>query len=283
MEQQFEHLMIDIETMGNKPYSAILSIAAVEFDMQTGKTGRTFNQHINLQSCFDIGLNVNADTVMWWLEQSEKAKKMILQSDKIHIAEALQNFSNFLGSSTYHMWGNSASFDLGLLSNAYEKINLQTPWDFWNERCLRTLVFIDPLVKQNHVFEGVQHDGVTDCLNQIAYASKIYEKIVPNTFLIELEEKRLKWSLETFTEATALSSIAKLKEEVLEIESDVSNNIRTPEEFADALMALFDVAGRLTVPITVIEILNAFSLKLEVNISSEWIKQPDNTYKRIKK
>ena len=93
----------------------------------------------------------------------------------------------------------------------------------------------------------------------------------------------MKWSLETFTEATALSSIAKLKEEVLEIESDVSNNIRTPEEFADALMALFDVAGRLTVPITVIEILNAFSLKLEVNISSEWIKQPDNTYKRIKK
>ena len=43
-----KHIMIDLETMGNKSYSAIVSIGAVKFDIKTGETGETFYRNVNL-------------------------------------------------------------------------------------------------------------------------------------------------------------------------------------------------------------------------------------------
>ena len=40
----FSHLMLDLETMGTKSNSAIISIGAVEFDILTGKTGKRILQ-----------------------------------------------------------------------------------------------------------------------------------------------------------------------------------------------------------------------------------------------
>jgi len=40
MKKKMDNIMVDIETLGNKSNSVILSIAAVYFDLQTGKTGK---------------------------------------------------------------------------------------------------------------------------------------------------------------------------------------------------------------------------------------------------
>lgn len=98
--------------------------------------------------------------------------------------------------------------------------------------------------------------------------------------LIELERERLAWSLQTFPEATPLGSLRKLESEIKEIEYDIENGIRRPEEFADALMCLFDVAGRYD--ISVQEIIGAFAAKLEVNKRRKWVKNPDNSYSHVK-
>lgn len=91
-----------------------------------------------------------------------------------------------------------------------------------------------------------------------------------------LETQRLAWSLKTFTEATAISSLHKLRSEIDEIEYDLQNGERRPEEYADALMCLFDSAGR--AGISVSEITEAFEKKLEVNKKRTWVKNPDNSY-----
>lgn len=98
--------------------------------------------------------------------------------------------------------------------------------------------------------------------------------------LIELEEERLAWSLATFPDATAVSSLRKLESEIKEIESDIETGQRRPEEYADALMCLFNSAGRNG--ITVVEIIDAFSAKLEVNKARKWRRNPDNSYSHIK-
>lgn len=67
--------MLDIETMGNESFSSIVSIGALEFDIETGKTGKEFYVNVDLQSCMDLGLIVNASTIMWWLNQNEQARK----------------------------------------------------------------------------------------------------------------------------------------------------------------------------------------------------------------
>jgi len=98
--------------------------------------------------------------------------------------------------------------------------------------------------------------------------------------IIELEKERMKWSLKTFPEATPLSSLAKCHEELKEIANDILEGIREPEEYADALMCLFDSAGRYG--ITPQQIFEAFETKLEINKARKWKKNPNNTYSHIK-
>jgi hypothetical protein len=98
--------------------------------------------------------------------------------------------------------------------------------------------------------------------------------------LIELEAERLEWSLKTFPEATPLSSLFKLESEIAEIKHDLEHGKRRPEEYADALMCLFDSAGRQG--INPKEIINAFAQKLEVNKARKWVKNPDNSYSHVK-
>ncbi len=101
-----------------------------------------------------------------------------------------------------------------------------------------------------------------------------------DTFII-LESDRMKWSRETFTEATGLSSLLKAQDEIKEIMADLENGHCRSEEYVDAIMCLFDSAGRRN--ITPMEILFGYKTKTEVNKSREWIKNPDNTYSHKKK
>jgi DNA polymerase III epsilon subunit-like protein len=41
-ETNLGHVMLDLETMGKRAGCAIVSIGAVEFDINTGEIGRTF-------------------------------------------------------------------------------------------------------------------------------------------------------------------------------------------------------------------------------------------------
>ena len=167
--------MIDIETMGNMSHSAIVSIGAVRFNLETGKTGETFYMNVDLQSCLDAGLIINADTLMWWLNQSEAARKKIIE--KGHpLNKALISLSAFVTKDD-QVWGNSARFDLGILSDALNTLGMPIPWDFRKERCVRTLVSFAPEVKSAEPNIGVAHDALADCIFQINYCSKIFNKL----------------------------------------------------------------------------------------------------------
>lgn len=163
----FNHLMIDIETMANESFSSIISLGAVEFDINTGQTGKEFYINISLQSCIDLGLIVNADTIMWWMKQTDEARKSLINGT-VNIIDALTSFSGFCNNN-YQVWGNSARFDLGILQNAYNKANLPICWDFRKERCVRTLVSLNPEIKKDFKYNGTAHNALADCHNQIQY------------------------------------------------------------------------------------------------------------------
>jgi phosphoribosyl-ATP pyrophosphohydrolase len=102
----------------------------------------------------------------------------------------------------------------------------------------------------------------------------------------QLEHERLIWAKKMFPEATALSSLKKLLEEVSEVEFEliccehIENKKNLATEYADVLMCLFDSAGRAGIsPDT---IFSAFEKKLEVNKNRVWKKNSDNTYSHVK-
>lgn len=109
---------------------------------------------------------------------------------------------------------------------------------------------------------------------------------LPN--IVQLERERMIWSLDTFPQATAISSLRKLEGEIKEVEEALDKEIfwlserdALAEEYADCLMCLFDSAGR--VGFDVEEIIKAFEIKLRKNKKRVWKKNSDNTYSHIKK
>jgi hypothetical protein len=182
MEQKiFTNVMVDLETMGKDSYSAIVSIGAVGFDISNGETGPEFYCNVNLQSSLDYGLKVNGSTIMWWLDQSSEAKKSLTNPVPWNLKDALTFFSTWLqnnfNTNEVLLWGNSARFDLGILQNAYEKTNVECPWQFRNERCVRTLVSFYPSIKKEYIHVGVDHNALSDCHKQIGYCSLIWNKL----------------------------------------------------------------------------------------------------------
>ena len=113
------------------------------------------------------------------------------------------------------------------------------------------------------------------------FDSHIVREIIDPISIIQLEANRMKWALYTFPEATAVSSLNKLREEANEIEQSLLNGQPDPIEYADALMCLFDSAGR--AGITPLHVFEAFQEKLLINKTRTWVKNPDNTYSHVKR
>ena len=71
---KYENVMIDLETMGVNNNAAIIAIGAVAFDFE-GNLGYHFYQTITLQSSVENGGIMDASTVLWWMRQSDEARK----------------------------------------------------------------------------------------------------------------------------------------------------------------------------------------------------------------
>lgn len=174
-------IMLDLETFGTSSRSAIVAIAAVQFDIESGEIGKTFYQNVDLKSSVDHGLEINPRTVMWWIGQSESAKEKLTDPKPVDLDVAIRELSIFMRelfpNGDFRIWGNSARFDLGILSDAYDAIGQTIPWNFRNEMCLRTLVALNPDVKANYIYSGTLHNAVHDCYNQIGYCVETWKSL----------------------------------------------------------------------------------------------------------
>lgn len=167
--------MVDLETLGIERESVILSIGAIQFDLQTGSIGKIFKINIDLDSSLDAGLKISSGTIKWWLTQKpEILNKCFIDAKKIE--HALHDFFVFtLECNISNIWGNSAAFDLGLLKDAYNKLGKTNPWNYRDERCYRTIY---SLFKTEEIQKPLNaHDPIVDCKHQIEQLNKIWSKI----------------------------------------------------------------------------------------------------------
>jgi exodeoxyribonuclease VIII len=154
-------IMLDLETLGNKPGSVIVAIGAVKFG--NGEILDGFYERVDAQSCIDIGLRMDVSTVMWWMIQNDAARKEITQPGE-PIAAVLCRYSFWAHDLDAEVWGNGASFDNVLLSDAYDRANLVRPWEYYNDRCYRTVKNLHPEVPM--VRAGTHHNALDDAKSQ---------------------------------------------------------------------------------------------------------------------
>ena len=161
------NVMLDIETMSNTPNAAIVSIGAVEFDFVTKRLGEEFYVTIDLASAVGSGGEMNGSTVVWWLKQTEAARSLFFEPSQ-HIVDALNQFSVWMqhrgDKGDIRVWGNGAAFDNVILVAAYNRLGLEPPWKFWNDRCYRTIKNMFPKIKAERV--GTHHHALDDARTQ---------------------------------------------------------------------------------------------------------------------
>jgi hypothetical protein len=175
--KKMKNLMIDIETLGTKSYSVIATMAAVEFDIETGDMGRNFYAKISISDSLLRGLNVDPKTMEWWRKQSAEAKLEVFNErcERSNLQDALVALRDFVGNIDYFMWANSPRFDLGLIENALDVCNISRFWDFRKERDVRT--FVDGHEK---LWDGMRsdkdtaHHALTDCAVQVKMVTHVY-------------------------------------------------------------------------------------------------------------
>ncbi len=160
-----KHVMLDLETIGTRPGSVILSIGAVFFDLD-GKTGETFYRNIEPASCLAAGLTVDPQTKAWWMRQSQAARDA-LAVDRRPLADVVKEFASFFRAGGEFVWAQGATFDPPLWEAAAAAVGCSTPWRFWNARDTRTVYDICGLDYKAMPREGVYHNALDDCLTQV--------------------------------------------------------------------------------------------------------------------
>lgn len=178
------HVMVDLETMGVRPGSAITSIGAAAFTAHADGTyefASLFHARISLESAVRAGLTMDASTVVWWLAQAPEAREETQAPDKssFEIQRVLSSFSNWLQENVgrdYDIYGNSAAFDLGLLGAAYDAVKIKRPWSYRQERCYRTLKLARPDIAPPE-FTGTRHNALADATHQAKHCAAILAAI----------------------------------------------------------------------------------------------------------
>lgn len=185
----YRHLMVDLETMGNKSNAPIVSIGAVFFNPNTGNTGAEFYTAVSLESSMLLGGVPDAGTIIWWLKQSPEARSAIAIADNITLIDALELFSDFISEnsdagSDVQVWGNGASFDNVILRSSYDRADIECPWKFWNDRDVRTMTELGKAIGINPrydiPFDGEMHNALSDARHQVKYVSAIWQKLTNN-------------------------------------------------------------------------------------------------------
>lgn len=167
--------MIDVETLSLDPNAHLLSIAAVQFDINTGSIGKQFYEVILQNKTSGV---IDCATVRWWMRQDQQARDAIwsFQEDQLCLMDVLIKLSNFLvecqaGDNHYApvtpvtIW-QRGPMDYVWLESAYARCYLAPIWFHTQWQDQRTATKGLPKHKLPARI-GTAHNALDDCLHQI--------------------------------------------------------------------------------------------------------------------
>lgn len=175
-----KHIMIDCETFGLRPSCAIVSLGAVVFDPYIkSKLGATFHEGIDLKSSMNHGLNIDADTMLWWLAQPQLSREALIVKIKSasSLSTVLNAFTGFVGSAggkEAKLWS-CGSRDFEWLESAYTAVKQPVPWGYrtGDYRTIRD----EFCLPEDYAPPGVSHDALSDAVFQAKTLQNIFARI----------------------------------------------------------------------------------------------------------
>ncbi len=128
--------MVDIETVGVRPGSAILELAAAEFVPDTGEILREWSAAIDLLDSAAAGMTIDPETARWHLRHAYAGT---LRGEPLfRVLNALDVFLH-ITTEEITVWAWGIDFERSMIEAACEAARLPLPWKYWQSRCARTV------------------------------------------------------------------------------------------------------------------------------------------------
>lgn len=194
---RYRNVMIDVETMGHGPSAAVLSIGVVPFqihpdDCSVAPAAYWVEVRCSLGAASRAGLEVNADTVEWWLAQSQDAREALIREPRhddyraflAAFAASLRTINGRDAELT--VWAKPPQYDLVTLRAQLAKFGVDEPWQHRNEQDLRTVIAAAKAAMQSgqdgwaEVLETsplVKHSALDDAAVQADQVVRFYRRL----------------------------------------------------------------------------------------------------------
>ena len=164
-----KHVMVDVETLGTKFNSQILSIGACLFNSE-GIIVNTFYNVIKLPD--DVHVKVTPGTLKFWANQGMELYNLLTDEDAVSMETALLQLSHWIHWTDTRVWANGTKFDIGMLEAVFQSKNMQIPWKYNADRCMRTVREFSKELDIDVEFEGTPHHALDDAIWQAKYVAE---------------------------------------------------------------------------------------------------------------
>ena len=141
-------IMYDIESLDTGPRSIVSQIAYQAFPTDDPETvlGKAV-VYLPIQPQIELKRTVSADTLVWWMQQSEEARQRFAMStgDEFETLPALlrfvtRKFIEIVGDKSYEIWARGPQFDIVNIESLMADVAVKVPWRYDRVRDLRTLM-----------------------------------------------------------------------------------------------------------------------------------------------
>ncbi len=164
--------MIDLECFGQEHDAAICQIGAVWFDLE-GNANNGIQLNVDARDAVRHGATVTVDTIYWWLQQEEAARKSVCEPGMTEL-EALTRLNEYWQDAD-EVWSH-ATYDFVIVHNAMKRRGLRNTVSFRKAMDIRTLVALAPPMPLKERI-GTHHTALDDAIYQARYVGPMIKRI----------------------------------------------------------------------------------------------------------
>lgn len=172
---------IDLETLGTKPNSPVLSIGATAYNLESGIFA-VFEAFFDLDEQFKLGRVPSHDTFLWWLQQSEEAR-MDVVGRKFKSVETIEAAFNDWWASvaatvkpdSMYVSSNGNDFDLPILDTLFKDPIFNKGKNFRRKICWRGLAILYR-GEFEYPKDEIRHSASGDAISQAKAHLMLMEK-----------------------------------------------------------------------------------------------------------
>jgi len=170
--------MMDIESLDLGPNSVVTQIAFVAYDLDDPEIiYREVEEYLPIQPQIALSRTINADTIIWWMQQDDKARARFEAnrgSDMEELIALVGSVATKMAAvieecSEYEVWARGPQFDMVNVESLMLACGVQTPWKYDRVRDLRTVMELANVHTKDIPLPAglVQHVALSDCKYQI--------------------------------------------------------------------------------------------------------------------